>query len=101
MSRDIRVHVEHDPLRRGVAVHVSLAPGQACSFTQPDSVTVEPDVQAEATPLYLADDTARALYAALAEHYGHNGHDTRALRRDYDAERARVDKMLDRLLDRP
>ena len=43
----------------------------------------------------------RALYEALAEHFGGTGHDTRALRADYDHERSRVDKMLDSLLATP
>lgn len=44
--------------------------------------------------LNLPDDAARALYEALAEHFGHAGHDARALRADYNAERARVDKFI-------
>lgn len=47
------------------------------------------------------DDVARALYEALANYFGGTGHDTRALRKDYDAERERVDKMIDHLLARP
>lgn len=39
----------------------------------------------------LPYDTGRALLNALTRHY-HGADDTRALRRDYDAERARVDK---------
>ena len=39
----------------------------------------------------LPYDTGRALLDALTRHY-HGADDTRALRRDYDAERARVDK---------
>lgn len=48
--------------------------------------------------MHIQEDDARALYEALAEHFGHAGHDIRALRKDYDAERKRVDKMLDGLL---
>lgn len=44
--------------------------------------------------LRLPEDDARALYEALAEHFGHAGHDIRALRKDYDAERARVDRLI-------
>ena len=39
-------------------------------------------------------DNARAIYEALADYFGHAGHDIRALRKDYDAERARVDKLI-------
>lgn len=48
--------------------------------------------------LSIPDDEARALYEALAEHYGHGTNDTRDLRRDHDAERARVDKLTDALI---
>lgn len=47
--------------------------------------------------LHLNDADARALYEALADHYGHSGHDTRALRKDYEAERGRVDKLITHL----
>lgn len=39
----------------------------------------------------LPHDTGRALLQALVEHY-QGAEDTRALRRDYDAERKRVDE---------
>lgn len=41
----------------------------------------------------IPDEVARALLDALAAHYGGTG-DTRQLRRDYDAERARVDRLI-------
>ena len=41
--------------------------------------------------LHLTDDIARALYEALSVHYGGNVVDATRLRKDYDAERARVD----------
>lgn len=44
--------------------------------------------------LSLPDAAGRALLDALAEHYGGTG-DTRQMRRDLDAERARVDKLTD------
>ena len=47
--------------------------------------------------LALPDDMARALLDALMQHY-QGAEDTRALRRDYDAERARVDKLTDALI---
>ena len=55
-----------------------------------DHATVAPDE----SWLYLPEDDARALYEALTDYFGHGGHDTRALRKDYDAERARVDRLL-------
>lgn len=42
--------------------------------------------------LRIGDSEARALLEALARHYG-GAEDTRALRRDYDAERSRVDQL--------
>jgi hypothetical protein len=50
--------------------------------------------------LVLEDDEARALLDALTRHF-HGAEDTRALRRDYDAERQRVDKMINALITRP
>jgi hypothetical protein len=41
----------------------------------------------------IPDDVARALLDALAAHYGGTG-DTRQLRRDYDDERKRVDRLI-------
>jgi len=60
-----------------------------------------PDPAIEAGPdlkLFLDQDSARALYEALAEHYGHGANDVRSLRRDYDQERARVDKLINHLI---
>lgn len=42
------------------------------------------------TPLRLSHDMARALYEALAKHFG-GAPETATLRKDYEAERARVD----------
>jgi hypothetical protein len=49
--------------------------------------------------LRLDHDQGRAVYEALAEHYGHTGLDTRALREDYEEERSRVDRLLDYVMD--
>lgn len=51
----------------------------------PPAGVVEPTLQ-------LGDDEARALLEALTSHYS-GVEDTRALRRDYDAERKRVDDL--------
>ena len=45
----------------------------------------------------LTDGEARALLEALTRHY-HGSEDTRALRRDYDDERKRVDRLADALV---
>lgn len=50
-------------------------------------------------PLFELDDaSARALLDALTRHYA-GAEDTRALRRDYDAERKRVDKLTGAVID--
>lgn len=56
---------------------------------------VEPDIE----PLHVRDDQARSLLAALLRHYN-GADDARMLRKDYDAERARVDKLIDGLMSR-
>lgn len=61
---------------------------------EPDAA-IEPGHEAR---LSLPIDAARALYEALADHFGHAGHDARALRRDYEAERKRVDLMIGNLI---
>lgn len=48
--------------------------------------------------LSLPDGAARALLDALSQHYGGTG-DTRQVRRDLDAERSRVDKLTDAVID--
>ena len=48
--------------------------------------------------LELSEAAARALYADLAERFGGTAGDTRLLRADYVAERARVDKLTDALI---
>ena len=56
---------------------------------------LEPLAQIRPT-LTLTDDEARSLLDSLTRHY-HGAEDTRALRRDYDAERERVDKLISML----
>ena len=47
--------------------------------------------------LNLSSDLARALYESLARHFGGAAVDTTALRKDYDAERKRVDTFISHL----
>jgi len=47
--------------------------------------------------LVLEEDEARALLDALTRYYS-GAEDTRALRKDYDAERGRVDKLTDAVI---
>jgi hypothetical protein len=56
----------------------------------PDGEIVEPTLR-------LDDSSGRALLDALGRHY-EGAEDTRALRRDYDAERKRNDKLTDAII---
>jgi len=89
-------NVQEDWMRGGVKIvawaHRSEHTTQIVQWVQP-SVT---ELPAESMPpedafLYLTDDIARALYEALSVHFGGNVVDATRLRKDYDAERARVD----------
>lgn len=53
--------------------------------------------QAWDRPLRIPVDAARALHDALAQHFGGTT-SSKHLRADYDAERARVDKLTDAVL---
>lgn len=48
--------------------------------------------------LQLTNEEARAVYQALGEYFGTQVSDNRLLRADYMAERARVDKLIDKFL---
>jgi hypothetical protein len=63
--------------------------GDARNF---DAMEPLPEGAAPIEPtMRLSDEYGRALLDALTRHY-HGAEDTRALRRDYDAERARADR---------
>lgn len=87
----------------GVAILIADRPGEnaagmpyrALRFGEGGSREWEhvTDVYAGSGPtLVLEDGEARALLDALTRYY-HGAEDTRALRKDYDGERARVDKL--------
>lgn len=95
-----KAHVRNDWIRDEVKIAVIREAGcdryvrnwRADAMEQvTEHVAVDPS---DDTWLRVSEDDARAIYEALADHFGHNGHDTRALRKDYDAERARVDKLI-------
>jgi hypothetical protein len=54
----------------------------------------------EPKPLSLPVDAARAVYDALAQYFGNNVDNPTALRQDYLAERARVDKLIGAIVER-
>lgn len=63
----------------------------------PDDDRLLPDDLAERATLRIEEEEAHALYEALGDYFGHGGASTQALRRDYDAERKRVDRLIDHL----
>ena len=105
----IRAYVTEDLL--GMAVRISLVQ-QAADDNNPalilridndgptPSYRWEPiDSAVETQPtLCLPQDAARALLDTLTRHF-HGAEDTRALRKDYDAERSRADLMARALID--
>lgn len=90
-----RVAIEDDWMRDRTVVRladvgehqIDVYDFAAVSVHRVDRHEAAPDPVA---PLSLTHDMARALYEALAAHFG--GHsETATLRKDYEAERARVD----------
>jgi hypothetical protein len=85
----------------GRRVEIAIAPQDGQVYVWPTLAIQTVDLDAVAPEngfLPLPVDAARALYEALAQHFGGNASDTRQLRGDYDAERKRVDKMIDALI---
>lgn len=99
-----RAHVEFHIGGRGVQIALSPRPGTIALWQPMTYRTGDPSVMAARVPddtLFLPEDEARALYEALAEYFGGTVVDARALRKDYDAERLRVDGMIRALIDGP
>ena len=103
-----KAHVEFDHMSFGVRIALMRESGTMRELIQWGELSATthdmregPGTESEsASWLRLREDDARALYDALADHFGHAGHDTRALRKDYDAERKRVDLLIDRMVTR-
>ncbi len=94
-----RARADFDFLSHGVRLAVQIGDGD--HFTHGlrwDGTVVARAIDDDAAAgdpfLVIEEDVARAIYEALADHFGHSGHDTRSLRQDYDAERKRVDKFI-------
>jgi hypothetical protein len=97
-----RARVEDDIMRDGVAVW--LADGHPGHRLLAEAVEIRWSTSGEATTAVIAEPTfrlpegvARALLDALAAHFG-GAPEVQTLRKDYIAERARVDKMIDHLI---
>lgn len=100
-----KAYVKDDWMHDGIAVAILRERGgqrQLLTWSAGEIRTLDQEgTYAEPDPesyLHIQADDARALYEALAEHFGHAGHDIRALRRDYDSERGRVDKLINNLI---
>lgn len=94
-----RAYVREDMIRRGVQIVVSPDEHEIIRWGTP-TVIRETDPAAQAPDdsiLRLQEPLARALYEALAEHFGGSALNSTTLRKDYDDERARVDKMINTL----
>lgn len=99
---DTRARVETNFTMQGVSVWIRTRRGDYAETPRWDRAVrvtgpVDEFAPAPAASLTLRDDEARALLDALLDHYGMVKADLR-LRADYDAERARVDKLVDHLI---
>jgi hypothetical protein len=95
-----RVRVDYDINSDGLAIWLAMGqPGQRliAEAVRLEWRTTEPAVALAEPTLRLPDDVARALLDALTAHYG-GAPELQSLRKDYVAERGRVDKMIDHLI---
>jgi hypothetical protein len=97
-----RAYVADDYLMDGVAVYLTekLGDGRRILAEPVDLVftVAPPEATAPAGPTFrLREDHARALLDALTAHFG-GAPEVQTLRKDYMAERTRVDKMIDHLI---
>jgi hypothetical protein len=95
----IRAYVTDDFFGMGVKIGIIIdqenAPPMVGHFRDgrlSDWEVIEPGAAVQVPTLTLGDPEARALLDGLTRHF-HGAEDTRALRRDYDAERKRVDEL--------
>jgi hypothetical protein len=100
----IRIHIGDDFTRMAVSIYVvdSIDQNRA-RVMQPEGsmwqwAEVDPSVGYEVPPtIRLPEDAARALLDSLAAHFG-GVSEVQTLRKDYLAERSRVDKLTDALI---
>lgn len=102
-----KAHIEDDWQRDGIALALVRDTGNRertlydfSGVMMTDYDPAGPQMPHDDARLRISNEAARALYEALAEHFGHAGHDARALRRDYEAERKRVDTFISHLTER-
>lgn len=99
-----RAKVEHDFEHDGVAIWLGRkGDGELSTVLPLPNPVFEHHEAGEILPsagpsLRLPEDIARALFEALARHFG--GHpETVSLRKDYESERARVDRLQQAIID--
>lgn len=105
----IRAHVHEDRIGMTVGIFIMLYPPEGSMDGRPrilrlpvgdqkypDWEEIPPTGVVDEPTLRLGTDEARALLDALTNHF-HGAEDTRALRRDYDHERERVDTLIGHL----
>lgn len=103
MSAIVRIGLTAgDQLRRTLSVYIADETAHGYEYVQPDgtvlSIRTDDSAALDLEPsLTLREEHARALLDALITHFN-GGENTRQLRKDYDAERARVDRLLDALV---
>lgn len=101
--RGARARAVYDPASDVVSLSVSPYPGAVFTWPKSSLEIVDTGRGVEAptgAKLHLEEDVARALYEALGRYFGGDVVDARRLRADYDAERGRVDKFIDALIQR-
>lgn len=101
--RGAKARAVYDPAADAVALTLSPYPGATFVWPHPELQVVDTPQAAEPpshAQLRISEDAARALYEALSRYFGGDVVDARRLRDDYDAERRRVDKFIDALIQR-
>lgn len=94
--------VQVDPLRRGVDIWLGYETNAGIEQWLGDGLNTRrftpygESTEASRPSFSLREDIARALLESLNRHF-QGGEDTRSLRRDYDDERKRVDRLIEKL----
>lgn len=96
-----RAYVQRDFARFGVSVWLGRFGDETVDLVEPSELVLRRTSRDEAATvqepsLRIPEDMARALLDALTEHFGGYS-DMQRLHADYQAERKRVDKMIDHL----
>ena len=91
----------YDGVKVAVRLSADGSRATALQWVDPVEVVIDRDaVPPDNTLLRLSEDVARAIYEALSVHFGGNVVDATRLRKDYDAERARVDVFIKHLTEK-